>query len=154
MHKHFTLQPLMNLAQQQNDAAIRNLGQLNRQQQDAQLKLEALLEYRKEYQAQWQKITQVGINPSDLRNFHQFIANLDEAISRQLKEVEQSKASTQTGRSEFETTLQKLKSLDTLHQRHIQKQKSIIAKSEQKTLDEHTGRLAACKTINAEDQHE
>lgn len=154
MHKHFPLQTLMNLAQQRNDVAIRNLGQLNRQQQDAQQKLVTLLEYRKEYQAQWQKNIQAGINPSDLRNFQRFIANLDEAIGRQLKEVEQSKASTQAGRSEFESTQQKLKSLDILHQRHIQKQKSIIAKSEQKNLDEHTGRLAAHKIINAEDQHE
>ncbi len=154
MIKPFSLQPLMSLAQHQNDSATRNLGQLNKQQQSAQQKLDTLLEYRKDYQARLQETTQSGMNPADLRNFQQFINKLDEAISQQLKAVEQSKASTQVGRGEFDTMQRKLKSFDTLQQRHIEEQNKIAVKSEQKTQDEHTGRLAAYKMINAEDQNE
>lgn len=154
MNKPFSLQPLMNLAQHQNDSATRNLGQLNKQQQGAQQKLDTLLEYRKDYQTRLQETTQSGMNPADLRNFQQFINKLDEAISQQLKAVEQSKASTQVGRGEFDTTQRKLKSFNTLQQRHIEEQNKIAVKSEQKTLDEHTGRLAAYKMINAGDQNE
>lgn len=154
MIKPFSLQPLMNLAQQQNDLATRNLGQLNKQQQSAQQKLDTLLEYRKDYQTRLQETAQGGINPADLRNFQQFINKLDEAISQQLKAVEQNKASTQIGRGEFNTTQRKLKSLDTLQQRHVEEQNKITGRYEQKTLDEHTGRLAAYKMINGEDQNE
>lgn len=154
MLKPFSLQPLMNLAQHQNDSAIRNLGQLNKQQQSAQQKLDTLLEYRKDYQTRLQEATLSGMNPADLRNFQQFINKLDEAIGQQLKAVELSKASTQVGRGEFDTTQRKLKSFDTLQQRHIEAQTRIAVKYEQKTLDEHTGRLAACKMINAEEQNE
>ncbi|MBI5626192.1 MAG: flagellar export protein FliJ [Nitrosomonadales bacterium] len=150
MNKPFSLQPLMNLAQHQSDSAIRNLGQLNKQQQNAQQKLDTLLEYRKDYQTRLQETTLSGMNPADLRNFQQFINKLDEAISQQLKAVEQSKASTQVGRSEFDTTQRKLKSYDALQQRHIEEQKKAAGRSEQKALDEHTGRFAAQKMLKAE----
>jgi flagellar FliJ protein len=73
MTKPFSLQPLIGLAQHQNDAATRKLGQLNKQQQSAQGKLEMLQQYRKDYQLRLQEAIQSGINPTDLRNFHEFI---------------------------------------------------------------------------------
>jgi len=153
MIKPFSLQPLMNLAQHQNESATRKLGQLNKKQQNAQQQLDTLLEYRKDYQARLQAATRNGMDPAELRNFQQFINKLDEAISQQLKAVEQSKASTQAGRGEFNTAQRKLKSYDTLQQRHIEAQNKVAVKSEQKALDEHTGRLAAYKMNNTEDQN-
>lgn len=153
MTKSFSLQPLMNLAQHQNDSATHKLGQLNRQQHNAQSKLEMLQQYRKDYQARLQETAQNGIDPAELRNFQAFINKLDEAISHQLKQVGQSKVSTQVGRGEFDAAQRKLKSFDTLQQRHIEIQKNVAKKSEQTALDEHTGRSATYKAINAEDQN-
>ena len=152
MPKRFFLQPLMNLAQHQKDSATHKLGQLNKQQHNAQSKLETLKNYRRDYQTRLQESTKNGINPAELRNFQEFIHKLDEAISLQLKLVGQSKVSTQVGRVEFDTAQRKLKSFDTLQQRHIETQKKVDETSEQKTLDEHTGRYAAYKINNAEDQ--
>lgn len=152
MAEPFSLHPLVKLAQHQNDSATRRLGQLNKQQQSAQEKLETLQQYRKDYQTRLQEATQSGISQADLRNFQQFISKIDEAIGQQLKQVEQSKVSAQTGRSEFDATQRKLKSFDTLQQRHIEEQKKVAEKSEQKALDEHTGRMAAYKMNHIEDQ--
>ncbi len=152
MIKPFSLQPLMNLVQHQKDSATRKLGQLNKLEQSAQQKLDILLEYRKDYQTRLQESTQHGIDQGDLRNFQQFINQLDEAISQQIKAVERSKVSTQVGRGEFDTTQRKLKSFDMLQQRHIETQKKVAEKSEQKILDEHTGRFAAFKMQKAEDK--
>lgn len=152
MTEPFSLQPLIKLAQHQNDSATRKLGQLNKLQQNAQEKLEILQQYRKDYQTRLQEASLNGMSPADLRNFQQFINKLDEAIGQQLKQVEQSKASTQVGRNEFDITQRKLKSFDTLQQRHIDKQKKAAEKSEQKTLDEHTGRMAAYKMNQIDDQ--
>jgi flagellar FliJ protein len=151
MTKPFTLQPLLNLAQHQKDSATHKLGQLNQQQHSAQSKLEMLQQYRKDYQARLQESTQNGINPTELRNFQEFINKLDEAISQQLKLVGQSKVSTQVGRGEFDSAQRKLKSFDTLQQRHVETQKKVAEKSEQTALDEHTGRSASYKAINADD---
>jgi flagellar protein FliJ len=151
MTKPFSFQPLISLAQHRKDSATQKLGQLNRQQHNAQSKLEMLQQYRKDYQARLQESAQNGINPAELRNFHEFIGKLDEAISQQLKLVGQSIASTQAGRGEFDAAQRKLKSFDTLQQRHLETQKKAAEKTEQKALDEHTGRAANYKAINAED---
>lgn len=150
MLKPFSLKPLLDIAQYQNDSATRKLGFLNKQQQSEQKKLDTLLEYRKDYQARLQEASQSGMDQAKLRNFHLFINKLDEAINQQLSLVENSKASTNVGRSEFNTTQRKLKSFDTLQQRHFEAQNKISIKVEQKTLDEHTGRVIAHRIINAE----
>ena len=152
MKKPFSLQPIINLAQHQNDSATRKLGQLNKQQHSAQSKLNMLQQFRKDYQARFQSSTQNGINPAELRNFQEFINRLDEAISQQLKLVGQSKLSTQAGRGEFVTAQRKLKSFEILQQRHIETQNIVAAKSEQTALDEHSGRFANYKAINSEEK--
>ena len=153
MTKPFSLQPLMNLAEYRNDSATRKLGLLNKQQQSTQQKLDTLLEFRKDYQTRLHEASRNGMDQAELRNFQQFINKLDEAIRQQTKLVEHSKISTQAGRNEFDTTQRKLKSFDTLQQRHIEEQKKVVKQSEQKALDEHTGRFAAYKMINAKDQN-
>lgn len=153
MTKSFSLQPVMNLAQHKNDSATRNLGQLNKQQQSAQQKLDTLLEYHKDYQTRLQTASQSGMDQAELRNFQQFINKLDEAIRQQVNAVEQSKISAQAGRGEFNTTQRKLKSFGALQQRHIEEQKKAADRSEQKTLDEHSGRLVPYRMNNTEDQH-
>ena len=153
MTKPFSLQPLMNLAQHQNESAARELGQLNKQQHDAQGKLEMLLQYRSEYQARLQKSTLSGINPAELRNFQQFINKLDAAIAQQIKVLEQGQVSLQAGRGEFNNTQRKLKSFSTLQEHHFEEQKKVATKSEQRVLDEHNGRFAAIRMQEVEDQN-
>lgn len=153
MAKPFSLQPLMNLSKQQNETATRKLGQLNRQQLDAQSKLDTLKQYRLDYQTRLQEATRNGMGPAELRNFQEFINKLDTAIDQQERVVQLSKASTQAGRSEFDSTQRKLKSFDTLQQRHIQEQRKLAEKKEQKDQDEHTSKIAAYKKHDAENQN-
>lgn len=152
MVKQFTLQPVMDLAQHRKESATRELGQLNKQQHDAQSRLEMLQQYRKDYQERLQQLSKGGMAPADLRNFQQFINKLDEAISQQHKVVAMSNVSVQAGRSELDMTHRKLKSFTTLLERHIDEQKKVEAKSEQRALDEHTGRFAAQRMQKAEDK--
>jgi flagellar FliJ protein len=152
MRKPFSLQPLLNLAVLKNESATRELGERNRQQDDAQTKLETLQQYRKEYQSRLQESTRNGMTQADLRNFQKFINKLDAAIEQQRKVLEQRKQSVQLGRGEFHTTQRKLKSFTTLEDRHIEAQKKGDAKSEQLALDEHSGRFAAYRMLNADDK--
>jgi flagellar FliJ protein len=147
MIKPFTLQPLVHLAQQRNDAAAKKLGQLNAQHQTAQAKLDALLQFRKDYQTQFQEAAKKGMAPDDMKNFQDFIDRLDQAVQQQTAVIEKTKAGVQTGRNELIDTTRKMKSFDTLAQRHVEAEKKQEAKAEQRSQDELTGRLAAYRAV-------
>lgn len=152
MAKTFSLQPLVHLAQQQNDAATRKFGQLVQQQQAAQVKLETLQQYRKDYQVRFQEAERNGMNQFDLHNFQGFIQRLDEAIEQQRNANEYARGQVQAGRSELQEAQRKMKSFDTLAQRHAANERKLADKIEQRQQDEHTGRAAAVKAAAA--QHE
>lgn len=143
MIKPFSLQPLVHLAQQRNDAAAKKLGQLNQQQQTAQDKLDALLQYRRDYQLKFQEAAQLGMSPVDMKNFQDFIGRLDQAIRQQQSAIEKARIGVQNGRAELLDTTRKMKSFDALAQRHVEAEKKLEAKQEQRTQDEFTGRFAA-----------
>lgn len=143
MTKPFTLQPLVDLAHQKNDAATKKLGQLNQQQQTAQQKLDALQQYRRDYQMKFQEAAQQGMEPTDLRNFQDFIDRLDQAIRQQQQVIEKAKTNVQTGRHELMDSTRKMRSFDTLANRHVESEMKVEAKKEQRLQDEQTGRFAA-----------
>jgi flagellar FliJ protein len=152
MIKPFPLQPLVHLAQQRNEAATRKLGQLNQQQQTAQGKLDALQQYRKDYQTKFQEAVQNGMEPTDLLNFQDFINKLDQAIRQQQAVIEKAKSGVQTGRHELMDTTRKMKSFDTLAQRHAETELKQEAKSDQRLQDEQTGRFAALHAAEKQDE--
>ena len=152
MIKPFSLQPLVHLAQQKNDAATKKLGQLNQQHQTAQEKLDALQQYRKDYQLKFQEEAKNGMAPADMKNFQDFIGRLDQAIQQQTAVIEKTKAGVQTGRSDLMDTTRKMKSFDTLAQRHVDAEKKLEAKTEQRIQDEHTGRFAAYRTAEKDSE--
>ena len=152
MSKIFSMQPLVHLAHQQNDDATRKFGQLIQQQQAAQTKLHTLEQYREDYQMRLQQDIQNGINQINLRNFQNFIRRLDEAVTQQRNALEQISRAIQAGRSELENAQRKMRSFDTLAQRHIEKEKKLEGKLEQRQQDEHTGRHSARKAMAAQDE--
>jgi flagellar protein FliJ len=150
MIKPFSLQPLVHLAQQKNDAATRKLGQLNHQHQTAQSKLDALQQYRKDYQLKFQEEARHGMSPADMKNFQDFIERLDQAITQQTAVIQKTDAGVQSGRTELRDTSRKMKSFDTLAQRHVDAEKKLEAKSEQRLQDEFSGRFAALRAAEKE----
>lgn len=153
MSQPFHLQPLLNLAQMNNESATRRLGQLNKQEHDAEMQLETLQTYRKDYQTRMQAASQQGLDPAVLRNFQEFINKLDAAIAQQTRALEISRQSTLAGRTDFSATQRKLKSFDTLQQRHVETQQKAEVKLEQRAMDEHTGRFTTFKMQQAEEQN-
>lgn len=151
MTSPFPLQPLVKLAEQKYEAATRKLGLLNQQHQSAQSKLDTLLQFRKDYQNQFQEAERNGMSLQDLRNFQDFIRRLDEAITQQQAVIEQARVSVQSGRNELSETQRRMKSFDTLAQRHVETEMKLEAKAEQKLQDEHTGRLVAYKMADKGD---
>lgn len=143
MNKPFPLDTLLNLAHLKNDAATRKLGKLNHQEQSAQSRLAALQQYRRDYQQQFEETAKNGMSPADMRNFQSFIDRLDQAIHQQQQEISKAHTSVQKGRSELLDSTRKMKSFDTLAQRHVESERKLEAKSEQRLQDEQSGRFAA-----------
>lgn len=143
----FKLQPLVDLAQQQNEAATKKFGQLNQQQQAAQAKLDMLQQYRRDYQDRFQSAAQNGMDQTDMRNFQDFLYRLDEAIRQQRALLEQIQQSVQAGRTELVNAQRKVKSFDALAQRHIEAEKKLENKLEQRTQDEFNARHAAYRMM-------
>lgn len=153
MTRTFSLQPLQHLAQQKNDAATRKLGQLNQQHQSAQGKLDMLQQFRKDYQDKFQEAVKNGMDHIELRNFQDFINRLDEAITQQRAVIEQTQRSVQSGRCELSEAQRHMKSFDTLAERHVEAEKKLESKAEQKIQDEHSGRFVAYKTAEKSDEN-
>lgn len=152
MSKIFSMQPLVHLAHQKNEDATRKFGQLIQQQQAAQTKLQTLEQYREDYQTRLQQEIQKGIDQINLRNFQNFIRRLDEAVTQQRNVLEQIGRSIQAGRNELGNTQRKMRSFDTLAQRHVEQEKKLEEKLEQRQQDEHTGRHSARKVMAAQDK--
>ena len=152
MSKTFSMQPLVHLAHQKNDDASKKFGQLIQQQKAAQTKLHTLEQYREDYQTRLQQAVINGINQTSLRNFQDFILRLDEAVAQQRNALEQISRLIQAGRNELANTQRNMKSFDTLAQRHLESEKKLQDKLEQRQQDEHTGRSSALKARAAQNE--
>jgi flagellar FliJ protein len=153
MAKTFSMQPLVHLAKQQNEAATRKFGQLNQQQQAAQAKLDTLLQYRKDYQDRFQVAVLNGMQQADLRNFQNFIQRLDDAIAEQRNATTQAGAMLQLGRKDLYEAQRKMKSFDTLALRHAKSESKRLDLNEQREQDEHSGRISAIKANTAQNEN-
>ncbi len=136
MSKPFPLQPLLDLAQTGSDAAAMQLGVVNGHDRDMQQRLQLLLEYRSEYTARLASVAQAGMHSVGWQNFREFIDKIDAAIEQQRELVAAAKREVETGQRHWHTQQRRLKSFDTLSQRHSSAERKSEARQEQKEQDE------------------
>ena len=131
-----SLKVLLELAQQQADASAKNLGKLNSQQQEAEKKLNLLLQYRHSYQSHFQNSAEKGMDNIEWLNFIAFMDKLDAAITEQRQTVLHVQNKRAAGNDEFLSHQRKMKSYDTLSQRQQRAENQKQLQQEQKALDE------------------
>ena len=136
MTQPFSLQPLLNIMQERTDEATRKLGQLLAAEQNEKSRLQMLEQYRAEYAARMNDATSQGVTLMVLRNYQEFLARIDDAISAQRQAVQNSENNTRAGQEAWKTQNKQLKALDTLSQRHDVRQRYREGKQEQKLQDE------------------
>ncbi len=150
MSKTFPLQILLDLAKGQSDAAVRKLGEPNRQDRDIGSKLDLLLQYRKEYQQRFEESVQRGMNQIEWQNYRLFFCKLDEAIVQQQKLQLEFGQKVRAGQLEYQQRQKKLKSFETLAERHVTKESAKTARREQKDQDDFSIK-AFMRKMNEED---
>jgi flagellar FliJ protein len=142
---NFPLQPIRDLSQLHLDEATRRLGELISGEQQAEERLRLLTEYRAEYQARFLEAAKGGLGRETWHNFQSFLGRLDAAIDQAGAMVEASKQRTAAGKEEWINKRGRVKAFDTLAQRHQSRVEYAELKREQKSLDEHSARLASQK---------
>lgn len=145
MANKFSLQPLLELMQTRSDEATRQLGHLIAAEQSARSRLQMLEDYRADYALKLREACIQGLTPMALRNYQDFLARIDEAISQQTLAVRHSEQNTAHGKENWKEQNKRLKAIDTLSHRHDEREKVLDNKQQQKLQEEHTTRKYAVR---------
>ena len=146
MSKHFPIKTLIDLAQDDVDAAAQRLGRAQRDAGEVKQQLDSLVQYRDEYHARFTATAQAGMPAGNMRNFQAFIDTLDSAIEQQRRILEQATARVEAARPEWQRSKQKLGSYEVLQSRQDEAQARKDARREQRDADEHAARVLRMRT--------
>ena len=149
MTKPFSLQLLLELTQDKTEEATRKLGQLIAEETGTRERLKLLEGYRAEYLEKFREAQANGLTPQGWQNYVSFIARLDEAVAQQMQIVDTAAKKTAAGQQSWIDENRQMKALDTLAQRHQEKEMHKENKAEQKMLDEFAARQHGLSEKNA-----
>ena len=136
MSKPFPLQTLLDLARVDSNSAATQLGALNGHNRDMEQRLQLLLEYRGEYTAHLERVAKMGMSGVDWRNFREFIDQIEAAIAQQREVVSRARQGVESGQCHWHAQQRRVKSLDTLSQRHRSAELRLESRREQKEQDD------------------
>ncbi len=137
MAARFPLQPLLEHSRHRMDAAERLLRLLKKREGDAQGRLEELEGFRKEYQDRLAGTSGGGMNIQLLRDYHAFLAKIEQAVRHQQAEVEQASQRWQTAHQQWLEQRRKVKAYETLAARHAADLAKGAERRDQRATDEH-----------------
>lgn len=139
MKKSSRIQPLKNLASRHEQQAARVLGQSQTQLGKQQGRLQELFSYREEYQQRFYCQAKNGIAGAQLQAYQSFIQQLDEAISQQRRQVEQSEQTCHTVTAQWRERHIHTQILDKTIQRLQAKEERQAEKIQQREIDDRAG---------------
>lgn len=139
------LETLIELATKQSDDAAKRLGKAVRAGDDAQQKLQLLMQYRDDYAARLRSSAATGLTASGYRNFQMFLDKLDDAIASQQRAVQDAQRRVSNERNAWQSSERKRMSYDTLATRAMNAQLLKQARREQKQTDEFAARALLYK---------
>lgn len=145
MPRGFALQPLLEHAQHRLEAAERLMRMLKRKEDTAAARLIELQNYLAEYRQRLTDTSQNGMDILRFRDFHGFIAKLENAIRHQEKEVAALNARWHQAREQWFELRRRVKSFEVLAERARNEHLRSEARREQRQFDE----LAQRKTPTA-----
>jgi flagellar protein FliJ len=149
MSKHFPIKTLIGLAQDDVDAAAQRLGRAQRERNDVQTQLDALVQYRDEYYARFTESAQSGMAAGNMRNFQAFIDTLDAAIEQQRNLLAAASARVEAAKPDWQRQKQKLGSYEVLQARGEAAEAKVAARREQRDADEFAARVLRMRAEGA-----
>lgn len=139
------LQPVLDMALEEERQAAARLGQCQQEFEQAQLRLRDLEDYTREYQQGWQQRGASGVGREWLLNYQRFLSRMEVAISQQKQAVEWNRQAADKARQQWRERYQRVEALRKLIERYLQEARLRADRQEQKLLDELSQRAQATR---------
>jgi flagellar protein FliJ len=149
MSKHLPIKTLINLAEEELEAATKRLGKLQQERNEVETQLNSLVTYRDEYHARFTASAQEGTTAQTLRNFQAFVDTLDSAINQQRVLLVGANQRLEAAKPEWQQRKQKLGSYEVLAARGEAVLAKQEARSEQRDSDEHASKMLRMRAEKA-----
>ena len=137
---------LKDIAAKRRDAQAQRLGALTRERDEAARRLEMLLGYRADYEARLANASRGGIDPTELRNYQAFLAQLTRAIAQQSEIVGAADRSVHGAKAQWTSEHQRVESFQALDERHATGVAREEQRRAQKLTDEWSSRNGSRET--------
>lgn len=134
------LQRVADLAGKRTDDAANVLAQRLQALDAARQQLQELEQFRREYRQSPTAPDQPGISVAELRNRQQFVARIDQAIVQQRSEIEQHTRRLDQARAAWIESRSRSTALETVTERHRDRERAGEERAEQAALDERMQR--------------
>lgn len=134
------LQRVADLAGKHTDDAAHALAERLRTLDAAKQQLQELEQFRREYVQPATAPGQPGMSVAELRNRQQFIARIDQAIVQQRREIEQHTRFLALARAAWIESRSRSAALETVTERHRNRERAGEERAEQAALDERMQR--------------
>lgn len=138
MTKSKRIKPIVNLAENHEKAAARELGDRLKNLDFHEKRLEELLQYREEYHRKLSGAQ--GLDARALQEYHIFLARLNEAIHQQKKLVQQAGKERDDSRETWLGKRTRTQALNKVVDRYRADELKQAERKEQKETDEFAGR--------------
>lgn len=112
MHSSKRLQPVANMAKQNERLAAKEHGETLRAFQQQQHQLDELIAYRKQYFEKFQRAGESGLSIVQLRDYQLFLSRLDQAINQQRQQVEHDQQACQESQQNWKDKRGRSKMID------------------------------------------
>ncbi|CAN7306646.1 flagellar export protein FliJ [Caballeronia sp. LjRoot29] len=149
MSKHLPIQTLINLAEEELEAATKKLGKIQQERDEIETQLNSLVTYRDEYHARFTASAQEGTTAQTLRNFQAFVDTLDSAINQQRKLLVGANQRLEAAKPEWQQRKQKLGSYEVLAARGESVKAKQESRIEQRDSDEHASKMLRMRAEKA-----
>lgn len=136
------IQPIVKHADQIQQQAVQIFVVAQQAVLDAQLQLEQLIDYRKEYS---DKRVNENINTSQLRDYQCFLNKLNQSIEQAKGNITHKKQICEQQKINWLKTRSRSKALDSVMVKYQMQEAKIIERIEQKEQDEFSSRNASIK---------
>ena len=136
MAQKFALERVQEIADHQTDEAAAGLANLNRDLREQEARLMLLFKYRTEYHERLHRAAADGLDGAAMRNYHDFLQRLENAIMQQHALVVEARTRAEHGRIAWQNQRRKSMAFDSLSRRFEVRQMRDEATREQKSQDE------------------
>jgi len=140
MTKSERLQPIVRISESRERQAAEKLAAAMQRQQLAEARLAELEGYRNEYEKTFHGDARQGVGAEKLRDYRNFVAQLNLAIGQQGKKVSEAVAACEQARCVWLQTRTRTQSLDKVVENHHRVERQGKARREQQDSDERACR--------------